>query len=86
MDLTLWALSYPTLSVRRGLAILYEEAYRGLRIFYESAQIEQTGFSLKNILIVSKINYVVTWKALTTISISLSNNKMNDIKVLNYIF
>ena len=35
--------------------------------FYERAQVEQTEFSLENILIVTKINYVVTWKALMTI-------------------
>lgn len=46
---------------------LYAEVHRGLRIFYESAQIEQTEFSLENISIVTKMNYVVTWKVLTTI-------------------
>ena len=65
--LTLWALRCPTLNVRRGLPTLYDEAHRGLCIFYERAQVEQTEFSLENILIVTKINYVVTWKTLMTI-------------------
>ena len=65
-DLTFWAPRCPTLSVRRGLPTLYEEAHRELRIFHERAQVEQTKFSLENMLIVTKINYVVTWKALTT--------------------
>lgn len=46
---------------------LYAEVHRGLRIFYESAQIEQTEFSLENISIVTKINYVGSSKALITI-------------------
>ena len=65
--LTVWALRCPTLSVRHGLPTLYEEAHRGLCIFYERAQVEQTEFSLENILIATKINYVVIWKALITV-------------------